>query len=197
MRDYYNERIEVLEQSKEEVIHRFEMRPPRPEEASQIEKEIEEKKNQLNLKNQDLSKIKNQYESEKKNINDAIEHFKSSSSNSNNKTESDKNRELISIIQTQIENLIQSEENNVKYSSLLKQQNQLKRSAKETLENEVNQLKKQLKNVNKSNSNFDPENPQLIVNPELQNLIEKKSAEISKWKTALGRNDPKDGSSAL
>ena len=32
---------------------------------------------------------------------------------------------------------------------------------------------------------------------ELQNLIEKKSDEISKCKTALGRNDPKDGSSAL
>lgn len=146
------------------IIHeKTEKKEKLKNEASQIEKEIEEKKNQLNLKNQDLSKIKNQYESEKKNINDAIEHFKSSSSNSNNKTESDKNRELISIIQTQIENLIQSEENNVKYSSLLKQQNQLKRSAKETLENEVNQLKKQLKNVNKSNSNFDPENPQLIV----------------------------------
>lgn len=32
---------------------------------------------------------------------------------------------------------------------------------------------------------------------ELQNQIEKKSAEISKWKATLGRNDPKDGNSAL
>lgn len=136
-------------------------------ESIRIENEIEKKKSQLETKNQELSKIKVQYESEKKNINDAIEHFKSAaqkpSSNSIQKTESEKNCELISIIQSQIENLIQSEENNVKYASLLKQQNQLKRSTKETLENEVNQLKKQLKTVNRNNGSFDPENPQLIV----------------------------------
>lgn len=134
-------------------------------EACQVGKEVESRRSQLNSKNQDLLKIKKQFESEKKNINDAIDHFKSTTTtDSTNKKESENNRELISIIQTQIENLIQSDENNVKYSLLLKQQNQLKRSTKETLENEVNHLKKQLKNVNKNNNmNFDPENPQLIV----------------------------------
>ncbi|OHT04504.1 hypothetical protein TRFO_28017 [Tritrichomonas foetus] len=119
------------------------------QQISQIHHELEIKRKELENKNQEYSKILQNIDKEEKLSQHIINELKVNSKSSNN--------EVISVLQSQISDLSLSQNKNMRNVLVLQQENQEKRREKESIEEEIIQLKKQIKNAN-----FDPENLKVV-----------------------------------